>query len=221
VPKHGIIGLTKVVALETATTEITCNAICPGWVLTPLVQKQIDALAARQSLAPDAARVELLGAMQPSLEFATPDEIGATALFLCSQAAREIRGGLADRGIAPAGRRRLARRQGDRQHEVQRLRPQLCAASASTQGCSCGRTNEAASHASGPWAQARGLQEPGNAAADNNEARGIAGRQLHERVLDERVLRPMSIVQMRMARQSMRSQITTKIARPIKTPRKK
>ena len=48
--KHGVVGLTKVVALETATTGITCNAICPGWVLTPLVQKQIDALAAREKL---------------------------------------------------------------------------------------------------------------------------------------------------------------------------
>jgi 3-hydroxybutyrate dehydrogenase len=90
--KHGIIGLTKVVALETATTGITCNAICPGWVLTPLVQKQIDALAARQNLAPAAARMKLLGEKQPSLEFATPEEIGAAALFLCSQAARQIRG---------------------------------------------------------------------------------------------------------------------------------
>ena len=90
--KHGIIGLTKVVALETATTGITCNAICPGWVLTPLVQKQIDALAARQNLTPDAARVKLLGEKQPSLELATADEIGATALFLCSEAARQIRG---------------------------------------------------------------------------------------------------------------------------------
>jgi 3-hydroxybutyrate dehydrogenase len=90
--KHGIIGLTKVVALETATTGITCNAICPGWVLTPLVQKQIDSLAARQNLAPDAARMKLLGEKQPSLEFATPEQIGAAALFLCSQAAAQIRG---------------------------------------------------------------------------------------------------------------------------------
>jgi 3-hydroxybutyrate dehydrogenase len=90
--KHGIVGLTKVVALETATTGITCNAICPGWVLTPLVQKQIDALAVRERLSPDAARLKLLGEKQPSLEFATPGEIGATALFLCSQAAAQIRG---------------------------------------------------------------------------------------------------------------------------------
>ena len=90
--KHGILGLTKVVALETATTGITCNAICPGWVLTPLVQKQIDAIAAREKLAPDAARMKLLGEKQPSLEFATPEQIGATALFLCSDAAAQVRG---------------------------------------------------------------------------------------------------------------------------------
>jgi 3-hydroxybutyrate dehydrogenase len=90
--KHGILGLTKVVALETATTAITCNAICPGWVLTPLVQKQIDAIAARENLAGDAARMKLLGEKQPSLEFATPEQIGAAALFLCSPAAEQIRG---------------------------------------------------------------------------------------------------------------------------------
>lgn len=65
--KHGVIGFTKGVALETATTGITCNAICPGWVLTPLVQKQIDALSAREKLDPDEARVRLLGEKQPSL----------------------------------------------------------------------------------------------------------------------------------------------------------
>jgi 3-hydroxybutyrate dehydrogenase len=90
--KHGILGLTKVVALETATTGVTCNAICPGWVLTPLVQKQIDALAVREKLSPDAAKLKLLGEKQPSLEFATPEQIGATALFLCSQAGGQIRG---------------------------------------------------------------------------------------------------------------------------------
>lgn len=90
--KHGILGLTKVVALETATTGITCNAICPGWVLTPLVQKQIDDRAAREKLTPEAAKTRLLGGKQPSLELATPEEIGAAALFLCSQAAAQIRG---------------------------------------------------------------------------------------------------------------------------------
>ena len=90
--KHGVLGLTKVVALETATTGVTCNAICPGWVLTPLVQKQIDDLAAREHLAPDAARMRLLGEKQPSLEFATPEQLGGVAVFLCSDAAAQIRG---------------------------------------------------------------------------------------------------------------------------------
>jgi 3-hydroxybutyrate dehydrogenase len=90
--KHGIIGLTKVVALETATSGITCNAICPGWVLTPLVQKQIEDRAAREKIPIETAKMKLLGEKQPSLEFATPDEIGGTALFLCSPAAAQIRG---------------------------------------------------------------------------------------------------------------------------------
>jgi len=90
--KHGVVGITKVVALETAQTGVTCNAICPGWVLTPLVQKQIDALAAREKLAPEAAKIRLLGEKQPSLEFATPEQIAATAVFLCSEGAAQIRG---------------------------------------------------------------------------------------------------------------------------------
>src|SRR5262249_47515830 len=90
--KHGVVGLTKVVALETARTGVTCNAICPGWVLTPLVQKQIDDLAAREGLAPDAARTRLLAEKQPSMEFATPEQLGAVVLFLCSEAAAQIRG---------------------------------------------------------------------------------------------------------------------------------
>jgi 3-hydroxybutyrate dehydrogenase len=90
--KHGVVGLTKVVALETATTGITCNAICPGWVLTPLVQKQIDALAAREKLSPDDAKIKLLGEKQPSLEFTTPEQLGALAAFLCSDAAAQLNG---------------------------------------------------------------------------------------------------------------------------------
>jgi 3-hydroxybutyrate dehydrogenase len=90
--KHGVVGLTKVVALETATTGITCNAICPGWVLTPLVQKQIDDIAARERISGDLATVRLLGEKQPSLAFATPEQIGALAVFLCSEAAAQIRG---------------------------------------------------------------------------------------------------------------------------------
>lgn len=90
--KHGVLGLTKTVALETATSGITCNAICPGWVLTPLVQNQIDDRAAREHIAVERARTELLAEKQPSGEFATPGQIGALAAFLCSEAAAQIRG---------------------------------------------------------------------------------------------------------------------------------
>jgi 3-hydroxybutyrate dehydrogenase len=90
--KHGIVGLTKVVALETATTGVTCNAICPGWVLTPLVQKQIDARAARDDLDNDAARRSLVGEKQPSMDFVTTEQLGAMAVFLCSPAGDQIRG---------------------------------------------------------------------------------------------------------------------------------
>jgi 3-hydroxybutyrate dehydrogenase len=90
--KHGVVGLTKVVALETATTGVTCNAICPGWVLTPLVQKQIDDLAARDSLSPQAAKSRLLSEKMPSGEAVTPEQIGALAVFLCADAASQMRG---------------------------------------------------------------------------------------------------------------------------------
>jgi 3-hydroxybutyrate dehydrogenase len=90
--KHGLVGLTKVVALETATTPITCNAICPGWVLTPLVQKQIEERAARDKIPVEQAKLDLLAEKQPSHEFATPEQIGGLASFLCSEAAAQIRG---------------------------------------------------------------------------------------------------------------------------------
>jgi len=90
--KHGVLGLTKVVALENATTHITCNAICPGWVLTPLVQKQIDQRAASQKISMQQAKHDLLAEKQPSLEFATPEQIGALTAFLCSEAASNLRG---------------------------------------------------------------------------------------------------------------------------------
>ena len=90
--KHGVLGLTKVVALETAATNITCNAICPGWVLTPLVEKQIRERAAREKISVDQAKADLLSEKQPSQEFATPEQIGALAVFLCSEAASQIRG---------------------------------------------------------------------------------------------------------------------------------
>ncbi|MBK7137088.1 MAG: 3-hydroxybutyrate dehydrogenase [Rhodocyclales bacterium] len=90
--KHGLVGLTKGVALETATSGVTCNAICPGWVLTPLVQKQIDAMAARDKISEEQARARLLGEKQPSMEFVTPEQLGQLAVFLCSDAASQIRG---------------------------------------------------------------------------------------------------------------------------------
>ena len=90
--KHGLIGLTKVTALETAETPITCNAICPGWVLTPLVQQQIDERAEREGLSADEAKRALLSEKQPSLEFVTPEQLGGLVLFLCSPAADQMRG---------------------------------------------------------------------------------------------------------------------------------
>ena len=90
--KHGLVGLTKVVALETAQTPITCNAICPGWVLTPLVQKQVDARAQSKSMSNEDAKRDLLMEKQPSGEFVTPEQLGALAVFLCSDAATQIRG---------------------------------------------------------------------------------------------------------------------------------
>jgi 3-hydroxybutyrate dehydrogenase len=90
--KHGLVGLTKAAALETATTGITVNAICPGWVLTPLVQKQVDARAEREGVDLAEAARRLLGEKQPSQQFVTPDQLGGLAVFLCSPAADQVRG---------------------------------------------------------------------------------------------------------------------------------
>jgi 3-hydroxybutyrate dehydrogenase len=90
--KHGIIGLTKVTALENATSGVTCNAICPGWVLTPLVQKQVDARAAAGSITNEQAIQQLLGEKEPSMQFTTPEELGALAVFFCSPAGNNVRG---------------------------------------------------------------------------------------------------------------------------------
>ena len=90
--KHGLVGLTKVTALETAQTGVTCNAICPGWVLTPLVQKQVDDRAARDGLSNDAAKKALLAEKQPSGDFVAPEELGALAVFFCSPAGNQVRG---------------------------------------------------------------------------------------------------------------------------------
>lgn len=90
--KHGVVGLTKVTALETAELPITCNAICPGWVRTPLVEKQIEALAADKGLSIEDAARELLGAKQPSKGFVSPEQLGQLVVHLCLPASEQITG---------------------------------------------------------------------------------------------------------------------------------
>jgi 3-hydroxybutyrate dehydrogenase len=90
--KHGIIGLTKVVALDHANHGITSNAICPGWVLTPLVEKQIADHAKQDGISVEKAKENLLKEKQPMLQFSTPAHLGALAVFLCGDAAATITG---------------------------------------------------------------------------------------------------------------------------------
>lgn len=90
--KHGLIGLTKVIALENANLGITANAICPGWVWTPLVQRQVEARALAGGVSVDDAAKDLVGEKQPMKRFTTPEAIGALAVFLCSDAAATITG---------------------------------------------------------------------------------------------------------------------------------
>jgi 3-hydroxybutyrate dehydrogenase len=90
--KHGVVGLTKVVALENAQTGVTCNAICPGWVLTPLVKKQIEARAQAKGLSIPQAEYDLLIEKVPSGRFTTVEQLGALAVFLCSDDASNITG---------------------------------------------------------------------------------------------------------------------------------
>jgi 3-hydroxybutyrate dehydrogenase len=90
--KHGLIGLTKVTAIDAANHGVTCNAICPGWVLTPLVQQQIEVRARTANISVDAAKEEMLREKQPMLRFSTPEQIGALAAFLCGDGAATITG---------------------------------------------------------------------------------------------------------------------------------
>lgn len=90
--KHGIVGLTKSIALETAEKFITCNAICPGWVKTPLVEKQINDIAAKKNISIDDATVILLSEKQPSLRFVKDSDISDLVIFLCSDAGCSITG---------------------------------------------------------------------------------------------------------------------------------
>jgi 3-hydroxybutyrate dehydrogenase len=90
--KHGLVGLTKVIAIEEANSGVTCNAICPGWVLTPLVQKQIEARAAAQGISYQQAHDDLLREKQPMLQYTTPEKIGGLTVFLCSEAASTMTG---------------------------------------------------------------------------------------------------------------------------------
>ena len=90
--KHGIVGMTKVTALENANAGITVNAICPGWVLTPLVQKQIEDRAKQNGSTVEAEKLALLSEKQPMHSFVTPAQLGALAVFLCSDNASTITG---------------------------------------------------------------------------------------------------------------------------------
>ncbi len=90
--KHGLVGMTKTVALETAKQPITCNAICPGYVLTPLVEAQIPDTARQYGISEEEAVEEVILAKQPSKEFVTVEQLAGTAIFLCSPAADQITG---------------------------------------------------------------------------------------------------------------------------------
>ncbi|SHG72801.1 3-hydroxybutyrate dehydrogenase [Cognatiyoonia sediminum] len=90
--KHGVVGMTKTVALETAREQITCNAICPGYVLTPLVEAQIPDTAKKYGMTEEEVKQKVILERQPSKEFATVEQLGGTVNFLCSDAAAQITG---------------------------------------------------------------------------------------------------------------------------------
>jgi 3-hydroxybutyrate dehydrogenase len=90
--KHGIVGLTKVTSLEAASSFVTCNAICPGWVMTPLVERQIEARARDAKIAIEEAQRDMLREKQKLLAFTTSEQIGAMVVFLCGEAAATMTG---------------------------------------------------------------------------------------------------------------------------------
>ena len=90
--KHGLIGLTKSVAIELAKTGVTCNAICPGWVHTPLVQRQVEAFAEKNQVGHEAAADQMISLRQPSGKFVTARQVAELAVFLCSSSCDEVRG---------------------------------------------------------------------------------------------------------------------------------
>ena len=90
--KHGVLGLTKTVALEAAESGVTVNAICPGYVLTPLVEKQIPDTAKARGITEEEVKRDVLLAAQPTKQFVTTEQLGALAVFLCSDAAASITG---------------------------------------------------------------------------------------------------------------------------------
>jgi 3-hydroxybutyrate dehydrogenase len=102
--EHGIIGPYGAIALKTTTAGVTANATCPGWVLTPLVQQQVDARAARENIPVDQAARDLLGVKQPAPQFTTPARVGELEVFLCTDAAVNVRG--AAWAVDGGGRRR-------------------------------------------------------------------------------------------------------------------
>jgi len=90
--KHGVLGMTKVAAIELANHGVTVNAICPGWVLTPLVQRQLEDRARRDGVSVEQQKQRFLAEKQPMAQFSTPEQIGALAVFLCCEGARTITG---------------------------------------------------------------------------------------------------------------------------------
>jgi 3-hydroxybutyrate dehydrogenase len=90
--KHGVVGLTKVTALENAGKGITCNAICPGWVRTAILERQIEARAEKEGISMEESAADILREKQPSMDFVTPEQLGGFAVFLCGSAAEQITG---------------------------------------------------------------------------------------------------------------------------------